>query len=67
MKGLRSSRDGGRAHRRRGQCLAAPVPPSVLAFTRLPVAFVASGFGLVLLVLGQWVFARLEKSIPERL
>lgn len=29
--------------------------------------FVMLAVGLVLLVLGQWVFARLEKSIPERL
>lgn len=29
--------------------------------------FIMLGVGLVLLVLGQWVFARLEKSIPERL
>ena len=29
--------------------------------------FIMLAVGLVLLVLGQWVFARLEKSIPERL
>ncbi len=29
--------------------------------------FVMLGVGLVLLVAGQWVFARLEKTIPERL
>ena len=33
-------------------------------FTR---GFIMLGVGLVLLVLGQLVFARLEKSVPERL
>ena len=32
-----------------------------------PRGFVMLGIGLVLLVVGQWIFARLEKSIPERL
>lgn len=34
----------------RGKCLAAPVPLSTAALTRWPVAFLASGFGLALLV-----------------
>lgn len=29
--------------------------------------FIMLGVGLVLLVLGQWVFSRLEKTVPERL
>ena len=33
-------------------------------FTR---GFIMLGIGLLLLLMGQWVFARLEKSIPERL
>ena len=32
-----------------------------------PRGFIMLGIGLVLLVLGQWIFARLEKTIPERL
>jgi ABC-2 type transport system permease protein len=32
-----------------------------------PRGFIMLGIGLVLLVVGQWIFARLEKTIPERL
>jgi ABC-2 type transport system permease protein len=43
----------------------APLPE--FASDLYPRGFVMLGIGLVLLVVGQWIFARLEKTIPERL